>query len=105
MGLFKKKNKNTVTLKEIKQYHGKTISYAVERIAGEESNLGKNGGISIIEDEIVVLCDGHQVFRCKLKGAVIAQLMSGNGCDIKGIDSETKKKRHIVCFYSKRPHS
>ncbi|NLZ45392.1 MAG: hypothetical protein GX896_01740 [Clostridiales bacterium] len=104
MGIFKKKVKAT-PLKELKKYHGKAISYAVERINGQESNLGKNGGISVTDDEIVVLCDGHQVFRCNIKGAVIAQLMSGNGCDIKGIDSQTNKKRHIVCFYSIRPHS
>lgn len=103
MGLFGRKKSGT-PYKEILKLHGKRISYAVERIGGEEINLGKSGGISVVDDEIVVLLDSHEVFRCKTKGAVVSTLMSGNGCDIKGEDSAAKKRRHIVCFYAQIPH-
>lgn len=105
MGLFSKgKKEKGTSYKELMRFHGKGVSYAVERINGEEVNLGKQGGISVVGDEIVVLLNGHEVFRCKAEGAVACELMSGNGCDIKGIDPVSKKKRHIICFYAKRPH-
>lgn len=103
MSLFKKKEKST-PIEEIKKYCSKPVSCAVERINGEEVNLGKKGGISIAGEDITVLCDGHEVFRCKLKGAVVCGLMSGNGCDIKGSDSVTGKLRHVVCYYAKSPN-
>ena len=105
MGLFSKKKKVVETpMKDLMKFHGKGISYAVEMVNGEEINLGKQGGISVVGDEIVVLLNSHEVFRCKTKGAVACELMSGNGCDIKGIDPVTEKQRHIICFYAKRPH-
>lgn len=104
MGLFSKKKTSQTPVKELMKFHGKAVSYAVERANGEEINLGKNGGISIVGEEIVVLLNSHEVFRCKTKGAVACELMSGNGCDIKGDDSRTGKRRHIICFYAQRPH-
>lgn len=105
MGIFsKKKSASETPLKELMKFHGKSISYAVERVAGEEINLGKQGGISIVGDEIVVMLNGHEAFRCGVKGAVACELMSGNGCDIKGIDPISGKKRHVICFYAQRPH-
>lgn len=104
MGLFGFLNKNTASERELLRFDKKVISYAVERVDGEEINLGRNGGISIVGDEIVVLINGHEVFRCKTKGAVACELMSGNGCDIKGDDPKTGKRRHIICFYAKSPH-
>lgn len=102
LGFFKKKD--STSAKELEKYHGKVISYAVERKNGEEINLGKKGGISVLLDEIVVLCDGHEVFRCKKSGAVVCGLMSGNGCDIKGVDSVSGEKRHVICFYAQIPN-
>lgn len=105
MGIFsKKKVANETPLKDLMKFDRKAISYAVERVSGEEINLGKQGGISIVGDEIVVMLNGHEAFRCGVKGAVVCELMSGNGCDIKGIDPKTGEKRHVICFYAKRPH-
>ena len=101
MGLFSKKKKEETPYKEIMKYHGKSISSAVERAGGEEITLGKKGGISITDSEISVVCDGSQVFRCLTKGAVVCTLMSGNGCDIKGFDSQTNKRRHVICYYAR----
>lgn len=75
MGFFKR-NKGT-PLKELERYHGKRVSYVVER-------------------------DGHEVFRCSTDGIVCAELMSHNGADIKGRDMTTGKLRHIVVHYANK---
>lgn len=98
MGLFKKNKKGT-PLKELLEFNGKSLSYAVERIDGNETVLGKSGAITVTENEIVIVCDGKEVFRCVTQGAVIAALMSGNGCDIKGIDNDGTK-RHVVAHFA-----
>ena len=82
MGLFRK-NKGT-PLKELERYHGKRVSYVVEREGAEENVIGRTGGISVDSEKLVVVCDGHEVFRCSTDGIVCAELMSHNGADIKG---------------------
>ncbi len=98
MGLFKK-SKNVMPLKELLSFNGNSISYAIERINGEEITLGKSGAITVTEKEIIIVCDGTEVFRCLTKGTTIATLMSGNGCDIKGVDA-SGVKRHIVAYFA-----
>lgn len=98
MGLFKKSKKGT-PIKELLEFNGKGVSYAVERIGGNEIMLGKAGAITVTEDDIVIVCDGKEVFRCITKGATIAVLMSGNGCDIRGTD-ESGAKHHVVAHFA-----
>ncbi len=97
---FKRKNKDKTSMKDISLLHGKRLSYVVERKNGEEFVLGKIGGISVSDSEIIIVCDGSEVFRCAAKGAVAAQLMSNNGVDIKGIDLATGENRHVIAYYS-----
>lgn len=98
MGLFKKSKKGTPK-NELLSFNGKSISYAYERINGDEIMLGKSGAITVTDKEIVIVCNGTEVFRCITKGATIATLMSGNGCDIKGDDSNGVR-RHVVAHYA-----
>ena len=100
MGLFKKKDKYALSRKQLERFNGKNIQYAVERVDGIEQNLGKSGGIIILDDVIVVMCEAHEVFRCRIKGATVAELMSGNGVEISGIDDNTGEKRYVVAHYS-----
>ena len=99
MGLFKRQ-KDETSLKDLTKLHGKSLSYVVERHGVDEQVLGKKGGISVTDDEIVVVCDSREVFRCLTKGAVAAELMSHNGVDIKGTDPQTGESRHIIAYYS-----
>lgn len=98
MGIFKK-SKNGTPIKELLEFNGKSLSYAVERIGGNEIMLGKAGAITVTEADIVIVCNGKEVFRCITKGAIIAALMSGNGCDIKGTD-ESGNRRHVVAHFA-----
>ena len=83
MGLFRK-NKGT-PLKELERYHGKRVSYVVEREGADENVIGRTGGISVDSEKLVVVCDGHEVFRCSTDGIVCAELQrsgyKGQGYD------------------------
>ncbi len=100
MALFGKKKQKAPAYKELERFDGKPLQYAIERIDGIEKVLGKSGGIVLVEDAIVVQCDHGEVFRCKLEGAEVAELLSGNGCEIRGIDAHTGEKRFVVAHYS-----
>ena len=100
MGLFKKKNKYTASKKELMRINSKSIQYAVERVDGMERVLGKDGGIIVLDDVIVVMCEAHEVFRCKIDGSTVGELMSGNGVEIRGIDCNTGEYRHVIAHYS-----
>ena len=100
MGFFKKKDKYALSRKELERFNGKEINYAVERIDGIEQALGKAGGIVVLDDVIVVMCEAHEVFRCRIRGATVAELLSGNGVEISGEDAYTGEKRYVVAHYS-----
>ena len=99
MGWFKK-DKYALTPKQLARFDGKSLQYAVERIDGQEKVLGKDGGIIVLSDVIVVMCEAHEVFRCRIKGASVAELLSGNGVEIIGIDDNTGEKRFVTAHYS-----
>ena len=100
MGLFSKKDKYALSRKELERFNGKAIQYAIERVDGVEQMLGREGGIIVLDGVIVVMCEAHEVFRCMIKGATVAELMSGNGVEISGFDAYTGKKRYVVAHYS-----
>ena len=97
--IFRKKKPESTPRAQLEALHGKRLSYAVERKGGEELVLGRNGGISVSDSELVIVCDGHEVFRCALEGCIAAELMSRNGVDIKGIAPDGTR-RHAVAYYS-----
>ena len=99
MGLFgafrrKKKDKYALNKKQLERFDGKPLQYAVERVDGVERVLGKNGGIAVLDDVIVVMCEAKEVFRCRLEGATVAELLSGNGVEISGIDDYSGEKKY-----------
>lgn len=100
MGLFKKKDKPT-KLRDALSFDGKRISYAVEMIDGEEKHLGKDGGISVNADSVVILLEAKEAARFELKSFKAGTLMSGNGADITGFDINENRPRHIITYYSK----
>ena len=104
MGLFgafrrKKKDKYALNKKQLERFDGTPLQYAVERVDGVERVLGKNGGIAVLDDVIVVMCEAKEVFRCRLEGATVAELLSGNGVEISGIDDYSGEKRYVVAHY------
>ncbi|MBR1422209.1 MAG: hypothetical protein IJ571_02035 [Ruminococcus sp.] len=99
MGFFSRKNN---TASAAAQYNNKRISYVVERNGSDETVIGRTGGISVDDEKLVVMCDGHETVRLSLEGIVCAELMSHNGADIKGKDFDSGARRHIVVHYASR---
>ena len=100
MGLFSKKKKGDMS--DVSAYNKKAVSYVVERNGAEENVIGRTGAVSVDDEKLVVMCDGHEVVRLSLDGIICAELMSHNGADIKGTDLETGERRHIVIHYGLR---
>lgn len=98
MGFFKREKKTK--LKDIVEFHGKRVSYAVEILDGKEKVLGRNGGISVNGDCVALLLEAKEVFRCSVKNIKMGTLMSGNGADITGFDENENRQRHIIAYYS-----
>ncbi|MBQ6676160.1 MAG: hypothetical protein IJM75_08510 [Ruminococcus sp.] len=99
MGLFSRKKDKGMTLSQLKEFDKKAISYVVKRSGTDEQILGRQGAISVKEDEIVIVCNGSEALRISVKGAVMATLMSGNGVDIKGT-APGGESVHAIAYYS-----
>lgn len=101
MGLFSKKKKYT-RLSDMKKFHRKKIKQAVLRKgvnSVDEVILGKNGGISVTDDNIILVCDGHEVFRCSTKKVIMAELMSLDGVDIRAYNDSDELTSHVIAYY------
>lgn len=101
MGLFKAKKKYT-PLRDMKKFHRKKIKQAVMRKgqnSSEEVILGKNGGISVTDENVIILCDSHEVFRCDTKRTIMAELMSLDGVDIRAYDENGTLVGHVIAYY------
>ena len=99
MGLFSRKKDKGMTLSQLKEFDKKAISYVVKRSGTDEQILGRQGAISVTDDNIVIVCNGKEALRLVTGGAVIAALLSGNGAVIKGFD-EKGTPVHAIAYYS-----
>lgn len=99
---FKRKKKNQDVLR---QMDGREIKYVTQRIRGEdgtikESILGKRGRIVVLDDEIVIMCEAKDVFRCNVENAVYYTLLSGDGITVSGVNSINGEKMDIIVYYT-----
>jgi hypothetical protein len=100
MGIFnKKKDKETKQLLE--NIDGKQIEYCSERDKNTyvETVLGKIGRISVNGDELLIMCDAHEVFRCGTAGLRGGEFLSHDGVTLNGVDKNTGAMRSIVAYY------
>lgn len=84
--------------------HGKAVRYVARRVEdgmgrAVESVLGKEGRININEDDLVVMCNGHEVFRCPVGDVVCSELLSLDGVVIKGSNTYTGGEDVVVAYY------
>lgn len=79
----------------------KLLKYVTERDSETyvERVIGKDGMLNVYDDEIAVWSGGKEVFRGKLEGADIGELMSLEGVTIKAEDVKSGKMRQIVAYY------
>ena len=106
MGLFKKifKPKNP----DSKQFRremaqkmcGHHIRYVTEKRNGVDEVIGRNGGLNIRDDELLVFASADVIFRCKIDDMQAWELLSKDGVVITAPDLEHEgKERTIIVYY------
>ncbi len=103
--LFKPKNENSVAFRVemAKHLSGRAIKYCTERDPATSSDtvIGRNGCLSIKDDEFLVLSSADIVFRCKITELRAWELMSKDGAMLQGPDiTQGGKERTIMVYYT-----
>ena len=100
----KKQKEHHIAVESVlERINKKSLVFVVERgnfNGASERVLGKNGAINVLEDVVVILCNGTEVFRCNKEGIKAGELMSGNGAMIEGIEPDTQIRRTVIAYYS-----
>ncbi len=106
MLFFKGKKKEEIQRRReidavVKRVMAKQFSHVTERDMNtyEELIIGRNGGLAEHENELLVICDGHEVFRCDRYAIKIGELMSLNGATISGFDKNDNRQKSLVAYY------
>ena len=76
------------------------IRYVTEKREGVDEVIGRNGGLNIRDDELIVFASSDVVFRCKIEQMQAWELLSKDGVVITAPDLEHgDKERTIIVFY------
>ena len=80
--------------------NGQHIKYVTEKRDGVEEVIGRNGGLNIRDDEMIVYASSKVVFRCKIDELQIWELLSKDGVVLTGPDIENGgQERTVIAFY------
>ena len=106
MGFFDRfKKKKDPNSKEFRRemalaINGRHIRYVTEKRDGVDEVIGRNGGLNIRDDELIVFASSDVVFRCKIEQMQAWELLSKDGVVITAPDLEHGgKERTIIVFY------
>ena len=102
--LFQKKKKNPDSkqyrFEMAKQMANHHIRYVTEKINGVDEVIGKNGGLNIRDDEMIVFASADIIFRCKIEQMQAWELLSKDGVVITAPDLEHGgRERTIIVYY------
>ena len=76
------------------------IRYVTEKINGVDEVIGKNGGLNIRDDELIVFASSDILLRCKIEQMQAWELLSKDGVVITAPDLEHGGiERTIIVFY------
>ena len=76
------------------------IRYVTEKIDGVDEVIGRNGGLNIRNDEMIVFASSDVIFRCKIDQMQAWELLSKDGVVITAPDLEHGgRERTIIVFY------
>ena len=98
---FRKRKSDKATAADFAKIDKRSIKYVSERDPDNygERILGKNGALNIVDKDIVIVCEGREVFRCKKAGSIIAELISLAGVVITGDDVYTGERKTVTAYY------
>ncbi len=92
----KKENSRAFRYEMAERISGKRIKYVTERINGTEEVIGKDGCISIKDDELIVSTYGKDCMRCKIEKMNACELLSKDGAVITAPDLTRGGEVHTV---------
>ena len=82
------------------QMCGHHIRYVTEKRNGVDEVIGRNGGLNIRDDELLVFASADVIFRCKIDEMQAWELLSKDGVVITAPDLEHGSvERTIIVFY------
>ncbi len=98
---FRRRKSDKARAADFAKIDKRSINYVSERDTADygERLIGKNGALNIVDNDIVIVCEGREVFRCKKAGAVIAELISLAGVVITGDDVYTGERKTVTAYY------
>lgn len=106
MGLFKRltKSKNPDSKKFRREMAmavaGQHIKYVTEKRNDVDEVIGRNGGLNIRNDEMILYASADVVFRCRIDDLQIWELLSKDGVVLTGPDLEHGGEvRTVVAYY------
>lgn len=106
MWLFKKltKSKNPDSKKFRREMayavSGQHIKYVTEKRDGVDEVIGRNGGLNIRNDELIVYASADILFRCPVDELQIWELLSRDGVVLTGPDIEHGgAERTVIAYY------
>ena len=68
--------------------NGQHIRYVTEKIDEVDEVIGRNGGLNIRNDEMILYASADVIFRCKIDDLQIWELLSKDGVVLTGPDAE-----------------
>ena len=97
----KKKNPNSKQYRweMAKQMSNHHIRYVTEKINGVDEVIGRNGGLNIRDDELLVFASADVVFRCAEEDVRCAELLSRDGVVVQGVNTHTGAEDTVVAYY------
>lgn len=106
MGWFRRGSKKSGSMADeaLRRLDGRLLKYAVRRELDENGSpievvLGKGGRLMVLEDRVIVMADGKEVFSAPLDTVKSGELMSLDGIVLSGQDSVTGGFATVVGFY------
>ena len=103
MGLFSRKkdpNSKKYRWEMAKQMSNHHIRYVTEKRGEVDEVIGRNGGLNIRDDELLVFASADVIMRCKIEQMQAWELLSKDGVVITAPDLEHGgRERTIIVFY------
>ena len=98
----KKRNKNTMSQKDITKFDKRPLKYVTMRDPDtyKEIRLGENGAVNIMDGDFVLVCLGKDVMRCSLSEVSVGELMNLSGITVKGIDKTSGKEMSVTAYFA-----
>lgn len=103
MGLFSRKkdpNSKKYRWEMAKQMSNHHIRYVTEKRGEVDEVIGRNGGLNIRDDELLVFASSDVIMRCKIEQMQAWELLSKDGVVITAPDLEHGGvERTIIVYY------